>query len=670
MPNREGSGPASLAPATLLLALLLTTYLTLLVRTAWICDDAYITFRVADNVLNGYGLRWNVADRVQAFTNPLWLLLVTGFHSLTGDVYYTSLALSCAISLLAVWVVVRRIAATPDQAVLAVWILLLSKAFLDYSTSGLENPLSHLLLALFFTLYFQEPLDVRVFARLALLAGLAALNRLDALLLVGPPLLAAATFVPRRAALRAALLGFLPLAGWLAFSLFYYGFALPNTAYAKLYTGIPASQLLRQGAIYLFDSLSLDPLTLVVIALGAGLPFALRWTRGYPVALALALHLAYVVRVGGDFMSGRFLAAPLLIAVILLARAPLLLAIPELLIGAVVIGAVALSGPAPTLTTTAFYFADRAERYGLLDERGVTDERAIYYRYTGLLTTRRGQPMPNHHRALQGRRSRAEGEQVIELGQIGIFGFYAGPKLHIIDSNALGDAFLARLPVAPGWRVGHFGRRFPVGYEGSIRRGTNRLEDPELHALYRKIKLVTRGGLFDSERLMAIWDLNFGEGRHAADDYFAIHKGVKKLSLDELSAPAAGAGDGGQRFSEWGIEVALGRVRHPRVVELGMDVNDVYKLTCLKSGFPVVEREIPASVEVEGRGPVRRAELDRSSARVGCDTLRIVPVSGDQSYSLAFVALNDELGEDELRPAQATPSATPAPKKSLDSPAK
>jgi len=35
---------------------------TVLVRTAWVSDDAYMTFRTVDNFVQGHGLRWNVAD--------------------------------------------------------------------------------------------------------------------------------------------------------------------------------------------------------------------------------------------------------------------------------------------------------------------------------------------------------------------------------------------------------------------------------------------------------------------------------------------------------------------------------------------------------------------------------------------------------------------------------
>jgi hypothetical protein len=48
-------------------------------------DDAYFTFRTIDNFVHGYGLRWNIAERVQAYTHPLWLLLLTPFYWITGE---------------------------------------------------------------------------------------------------------------------------------------------------------------------------------------------------------------------------------------------------------------------------------------------------------------------------------------------------------------------------------------------------------------------------------------------------------------------------------------------------------------------------------------------------------------------------------------------------------
>ena len=228
----------------LVLGIALGVFASLLVRTAWMCDDAYISFRVADNLVHGYGLRWNVAERVQAFSNPLWTLTIATLYFFTRDVYYTGLVVSLALSLAAAWLLAFRVAATRHHALLALVLLSLSKAFVDYSTSGLENPLTHLLLVAFFVVYFRDGPGARDLLRLSMLASLAALNRLDALVLVGPPLLARVVGVPPLRALKTVVIGFLPLVGWMAISLVYYGFPLPNTFYAKVRTARTAGTCL------------------------------------------------------------------------------------------------------------------------------------------------------------------------------------------------------------------------------------------------------------------------------------------------------------------------------------------------------------------------------------------------------------------------------------------
>src|SRR3972149_4054050 len=50
-------------------------YLWLVIETAWISDDAFITFRSMENFLHGYGPVFNIGERVQTFTHPLWFLL-------------------------------------------------------------------------------------------------------------------------------------------------------------------------------------------------------------------------------------------------------------------------------------------------------------------------------------------------------------------------------------------------------------------------------------------------------------------------------------------------------------------------------------------------------------------------------------------------------------------
>ena len=123
----------------LVLGIALGVFASLLVRTAWMCDDAYISFRVADNLVHGYGLRWNVAERVQAFSNPLWTLTIATLYFFTRDVYYTGLVVSLALSLAAAWLLAFRVAATRHHALLALVLLSLSKAFVDYSTENVNT---------------------------------------------------------------------------------------------------------------------------------------------------------------------------------------------------------------------------------------------------------------------------------------------------------------------------------------------------------------------------------------------------------------------------------------------------------------------------------------------------------------------------------------------------
>src|SRR5262245_65480298 len=60
--------PRALARATTsraAYAVALVVFSVVFVANAWVGDDAFISFRVSENVAHGYGPRWNVAERVQ-----------------------------------------------------------------------------------------------------------------------------------------------------------------------------------------------------------------------------------------------------------------------------------------------------------------------------------------------------------------------------------------------------------------------------------------------------------------------------------------------------------------------------------------------------------------------------------------------------------------------------
>ena len=249
---------------------MLAIFIALLVQTSWVEEDAFITLRTVDNFVAGRGLVYNVGERVQSYTHPLWLLLVTIPYYFTHEPYYTVVFLSVLVSLAAVLVLVFGLGIGRRGAVFALVVLTLSGAYVDYSTSGLENALTHLLLVVFLAVFLRQPSSGRKLLRLSFVAALGVVNRMDSGLLFLPILVAEffRTPAPWRRRLWLSVVGMSPFLLWQLFSLVYYGFLVPNTAVAKLNIDVARVALWQQGGVYLLDSLRTDPITLLVIVTG------------------------------------------------------------------------------------------------------------------------------------------------------------------------------------------------------------------------------------------------------------------------------------------------------------------------------------------------------------------------------------------------------------------
>lgn len=488
--------------------------LVVLVRNAWVTDDAFITFRTLDNFVHGRGLRWNVAERVQSFTNPLWLFLLAPLYALTGEAFYTSSAVSVVLTLTTAAVLAGWVARTHAAAGLAFVLLAGSKACVDFSVSGMENPLSNVLLAAFAATLVARGAEGPRLAWLSALAAAAALTRLDNILLLIPALAWAIGRSWGRAVWWPLLAGVVPIAAWEGFSLLYYGFPFPNTAYAKLgVEDMTRWELITQGGWYLWESARLDPLTPAVIACAMA---AAAWARA-PQQVALAsgmfLHLLYVVAIGGDFMSGRFLAASYLCAVALLTDLGLSMAGGGWVVPASLAIVAALPARSP-LRSGADYGSAPGEQEIV---RGISDERAQYFDQSGLLAVPWGQG-PQHAWVDLGK-SFARESAVHVHKTVGYLGYYAGPRAHIVDRMALCDALLAHIPrrsqterdTSPAFRrIGHLMRDVPPGYVQTLETGRNAIQDPHLAEYYDHLALVIRGPIFSRERLGEIWRLNTG----------------------------------------------------------------------------------------------------------------------------------------------------------------
>ncbi len=525
LPVRLSATPGVQSPPTiiqrrLVYAFLIATFTYVFLANAWVGDDAYITYRVVWNLLHGYGAVFNPGERVQAYTHPLWMLTMSAASAVTREYFFTGLILSYGF---AVATVLRVMRSADSLAVGALGLLLLisSKAFVDYTSSGLEYPLSYFLLAGFYTRFFRlhedalpTPREMRV---LGLLGGLAFVNRLDSVLLYVLPLAWLAFRARKQRDHVLALVGAaaVPAVAWLFFALVYYGFAFPNTYYAKVATGIPSSLLYRQGFAYLLNSIAHDPLTLGIVGVTAML--AVR--SAVPIKLGAAsavLYVGYTLSVGGDFMSGRFFAMPFLISVVALVR---FLEPPSFawIAGGLVLYNI-LIPLVPAKTTSAYDGA-----WPWRSQNGIKDERGHYHRITNVLFYSPFRELPDHTWMREGLSFRNGPDKVTVQGSIGFYGFMAGPDKHLVDRNALSDPLLARLPVSPRlyfeFYAGHYFRDIPEGYLESITTGQNRLAEPLLHDYYDRLRSVISGPLLGSERLRNIWYLNVGQGRRFAQLY-------------------------------------------------------------------------------------------------------------------------------------------------------
>src|SRR5579863_7902587 len=63
-----------------ILVFALVFFFFVLIKNAWLSDDGYITLRTVSNFVHGYGLTWNIDERVQTYTHPLWMFLLSGSY--------------------------------------------------------------------------------------------------------------------------------------------------------------------------------------------------------------------------------------------------------------------------------------------------------------------------------------------------------------------------------------------------------------------------------------------------------------------------------------------------------------------------------------------------------------------------------------------------------------
>jgi arabinofuranosyltransferase len=516
----------------LLLSPPLAVLATMGYRRRWVSEDAFISLRVVRNLIDGHGPVFNVDERVEVYTHPLWVGLLAlwelpglpleqgaAFLGLFLAVAGLAAAMAGCVTLLDPAVMTGRADRSAGRMVylpLGALIFVAVPVVWDFATSGLETGL------IFFWSGCSFWLLARVCCRrpsgwalypVALFLGLGPLIRPDLAIHSGAFLIAllgadrsgpavarqASSKVYARALSIFGSAAAIPLVYQL-FRMGYFAALVPNTALAKEAGGAHWAQGWRYlqdftNPYWLWLPAALLSVWWVVRSVDARRERnRVRWLLVAAPVAAGSIQALYVVRLGGDFMHGRMLL-PALFAV-LLPSMVVQLPRPGLGLRAEAAAWTAAGVIILWALTCALWlrWPDGVE----ISRWGIADERAVYVDLTG-------HPNPVQLDDFQRMRLRwaAQGERLRSLAatrprmlfrrgravaaldpaldpevalvdvalNIGVRGFAAGPSVHLVDSLGIGDPLASRMRIKKRGRPGHE-KRLPLLWARA------RFEDP------------------------------------------------------------------------------------------------------------------------------------------------------------------------------------------------
>ena len=211
----------------------------------WTCDDAFISFRYADNFSQGQGLVFNTGERVEGFSNFFWVVLLAFFNIFGFSAIWVSKILSLCFSLLLIRFVFKTAYSSgvgTIGSILCSFLVSSATSLAYFSMCGLETVLYTLLLlfAVYLNIKYKvTPTQKTLFLLYAVLL-LAAITRPEGIFFL---LISVVYHLGQglrqkkhkafKAILPVPLLFLSVYAGFILFRYVYYSDILPNTFYAK-----------------------------------------------------------------------------------------------------------------------------------------------------------------------------------------------------------------------------------------------------------------------------------------------------------------------------------------------------------------------------------------------------------------------------------------------------
>jgi len=484
----------------------LTIFVTFIVfRSAWISEDCFITLRYVKNTLNGYGAVFNVGEYVQGYTHPLWyLMLVVGSYILNNEIL-TAIVLGLLLTIVHLLIFGLRLFkyATSPLVALVVFAIacssfISSDAWVSFQTGGLENALSHLLILLIISeAYYYKGKRI---APMLLLISLLCLSRPDYFIFSLPFLILVLHYLRSFRKIGTSIIAVLPSIFWLFFAQWYYGSPLPNTGMAKLGIYPDWQYSVKQGILYLIDWCISEPLPAAFTSVF--LIYCAIASRASKVILVTIIgtfmHIAWVIFIGGDFMRGRFLTPILTASIIIWSFVTI-----EKSNGSFFRIPYVYCFISSILIISIFQSIGNALDWHTMPRWGILNERKFYPGYSFRNYMEEGH-VKNPYLDLtfaNDLRAYAEvcGPITVHFRNPGTIGYFAGPKVSIIDMLGLTDKFISNLPktylINPFPRPGHPDKFIPVSYL-ALRNDIALLPDWQKGIRERDCSLIVRVAQF------------------------------------------------------------------------------------------------------------------------------------------------------------------------------
>lgn len=270
-------------------------------------DDAMVSMRYAENFAEGHGLVMNQGEKVEGYTNPLWVLYMAVVHFLPLSRAKISIViqLTGALFLLINLFYVRKTALLISEgsslaSAGAVFLTAFYLPLINWSLQGMEVSLQTLIIsiALFKALISIRSNSFSPF--IYILLGINTLVRIDmAVPYVGIWLFTVFSVKKhrRRNLIWGAVILFIFIGGQTLARLLYYGELLPNTYYLKM-TGYPVILRIVRGFLVMGDFIGGLNILLFLVPVFL-LIFSYNHSLGM-LAIITGLQILYSIYVGGD----------------------------------------------------------------------------------------------------------------------------------------------------------------------------------------------------------------------------------------------------------------------------------------------------------------------------------------------------------------------------------